>query len=84
MGRCNFMKKETIKIVGIVLIIAGLTILISGITQFTQFQGSAAGKISNVIGDIMGSVSKKKMIAIIQMITGAITALCGIVVMFKK
>jgi uncharacterized membrane-anchored protein len=82
MGGYDFMKTK--KLVGLVLLFAGLAILITGIVQYTQFQGSVVGKISGVIGDLGGGKSDQEMQYIIMMIGGGICALCGIVVAAAK
>jgi uncharacterized membrane protein len=72
------------KMIGGVLILAGLAVLIYGIVQYTQFSGSVAGKLSGVIGDITGSRSDEEMKHIIMMIAGGVAALAGIVITVKK
>jgi uncharacterized membrane protein YidH (DUF202 family) len=78
------MKMKTSKLLGLVLIIAGLAVLIFGIVQFTQFNNSVAGKISGVLGDITGRSTEQETQYIIMMIAGGIAALCGIVISKKK
>jgi uncharacterized membrane protein YdcZ (DUF606 family) len=78
------MKLNTKKVVGIIMIVAGLALLISGIVQFTQFQDSVAGKISGVISDLGGSRSETERAIIMQMIASAIMAVCGIVIVRKS
>jgi hypothetical protein len=72
------------KTIGLVLILAGLAVLIFGIVQFTQFQGSLVGKISGGLGKLTGSRSDEEMKYIIMMIAGGIAALAGIVITVKK
>jgi hypothetical protein len=72
------------KMIGAVLIIAGLAVLIFGIVQYTQFSGSVAGKLSGVVSGLTGSRSDEEMKYIIMMIAGGIAALFGIVITVKK
>jgi drug/metabolite transporter (DMT)-like permease len=78
------MKMKTTKIIGLVLIFAGAAILITGIVQFTQFNGTIVGKLSGVMSDITGSRTDQQMKYIITMIVGAICAVMGIVIVAKK
>ncbi len=75
---------KTSKIIGIVLIIAGLAVLIFGIVEFNQFRGSVAGKVSNAMINLTGSRSDQEMKYIIMMIAGGAAALVGIFVTVKK
>ena len=78
------MKLNTLKMIGLILIIAGLAVLIFGIVQITQFQESAAGRISGVVRGLTGSRSDQEMQYIIMMIAGGAAALAGIILSLRK
>lgn len=75
---------KPLKILGIVLLLAGAGVLIYGIVEFNQFRGSLAGKASNALVKLTGSRADQEMKSIIMMIVGGITALVGLFVTIKK
>ncbi len=78
------MKMKPMKMLGAVLILAGLAVLIAGIVQFNQFSGSVAGRISGAVRGLTGSRSDQEMQYIIMMVAGGLAALAGIFITVKK
>lgn len=77
------------KIIGLVLLIAGVVLLIFGIIQFVEFRQSAAGKLSSIGNSLSKSLGGSSKVAkgyvqpIIMIIAGIAAGAAGYFV-FKK
>lgn len=73
------MKLSIIRIVGIVLLIAGVVVLIFGAYNLITFNTSTGGKIANSIAGAFGSRTETVRNSIIMIVIGAGCAVVGFV-----
>ena len=77
------MKMSVLKIIGIVLLVAGAVVLILGVYNLITFNNSTGGKIANSIAGFFGSRTKAVSNYIIQICAGAGCAVVGFV-LYKR
>jgi uncharacterized membrane protein len=72
------MRLSIVKIVGIVLAVAGLIVLILGVVDLVNFNSSTGGKIANSIAGAFGTRTETVKNCIIQICIGAGCAVVGL------
>jgi len=80
------MKKRmnTIKIIGIVLLLVGVVVLAVGAYNLISFNTSTGGKIANKAAGLFGKQTKTVTNSFIQIGIGAVCAAAGFIVYKKK
>ena len=67
------------KIIGFILLIAGVVLLAVGIYQFVEFRDSVGGKVASGVNKLLGNskVAKGYQQPIILMVCGVVSAAAG-------
>ena len=74
---------SVVKIIGIVLLIAGIVVLIFGAYNLISYNTSKGGKAANKVAGLFGSRTKVVQNSIIEIAIGAAAAVVGFV-LYKK
>ena len=77
------MKMNTIKVIGLVLLLVGVVVLVLGAYNLITFNNSTGGKIANKVAGFFGSKTEAVKNSIVQMSMGAICLVIG-VVLYKQ
>ena len=72
------------RILAIVLLIAGVVLLILGVYNLISFNTSAGGRFANRVAGVFGSRTKPVQNAMIQIVIGAACAAVGFVLYRKR
>jgi len=77
------MKMSALKIIGLVLLVAGAVVLVLGVYNLIAFNTSTGGKIANSVAGFFGSRTNAVRNYIIQICIGAACAVVGFV-LYKR
>jgi len=75
---------DTKKIIGIVLLLAGIVVVVLGAYNLISFNASFFGKFANKTAGLFGKQTETVRNSIIQIVIGAACAAAGFVVYKKK
>jgi len=78
------MKMSVLKIIGIVLLVAGAVVLILGVYNLITFNTSTGGRIANRIAGAFGSRTETVRNSIIQISIGVVCSVVGFVLYRKS